>query len=127
MVHPLLDPPLIIQKVTDQDRLPCELTKTMVVVSKPSKIRIRLDPQDLLTVQCDSETQIPDSNTHELSKAKVFITLDAKDGFYQIGLDEKNRRKTTFWTAFDRSKYPILESIWCLHPQAVQGLGHDVM
>ena len=118
VVHPLLkeilDPPLIIQKVTDQNRQPCELTNTMVVVSKPSKIRIHLDPQNLLTVQGDSGTQIPDDdsrwNTHELSKAKDFITLDEKDGFYQIGLDEKNRRKTTFWTAFGRSKYLILIS-----------------
>ena len=101
----------------------------MVVVSKPSKIRIHLDPQDLLTVQGDSGTQIPDDdsrwNTHELSKTKDFITLDAKNGFYQIGLDEKNRRKTTFWTAFGRSKYLILESIWCLPPQAVQGLRQE--
>ena len=37
-----------------------------------------------------------------LSKGKVFTTLDAKDGFYQIGLDEGSSKKTTFWTPFGR-------------------------
>ena len=63
LLKEILDPPLIIQKVKNQDRLPCELTNTMVVVSKPSKIRIHLDPRDLLTVQGDSGTQIPDDDS----------------------------------------------------------------
>lgn len=40
-----------------------------------------------------------------LSKAKVFTTLDAKDAFYQIGLDEASSKKTTFWTSFGRYRY----------------------
>ena len=40
-----------------------------------------------------------------LSKGKVFTTLDAKDGFYQIGLDEASSKKTTFWTPFGRYRY----------------------
>jgi len=40
-----------------------------------------------------------------LSKAKVFTTLYAKDGFYQIGLDEASSKKTTFWTPFGRYRY----------------------
>lgn len=36
----------------------------------------------------------------KLSKAKVFTTLDAKDDFYQIGLDEDSSRKK------------IMDSIW---------------
>ena len=34
----------------------------------------------------------------KLSRAKVFSTLDAKDGFYQVGLHENISLKTTFWT-----------------------------
>ena len=41
----------------------------------------------------------------KLSKAKVFSTLDAKDGFYQVGLDEESSLKTTFWTPFGRYRY----------------------
>lgn len=40
-----------------------------------------------------------------LGKAKVFTTLDAKDGFYQIGLDESISKLTTFWTPFGRYRY----------------------
>jgi len=32
-----------------------------------------------------------------LAKAKVFSTLDAKNGFYQIGVDEQCSMKTAFW------------------------------
>ena len=37
------------------------------------------------------EELIPKSNN-----ARVFITLDAKDGFYQISLEEQNSKLTTF-------------------------------
>ena len=40
-----------------------------------------------------------------LSKAKVFTTLDAKDGFNKIGLDEASSKKTTFRTPFGRYRY----------------------
>ena len=40
-----------------------------------------------------------------LAKAKVFTTLDAKDGFYQIGLDEASSKKTTFGTPSGRYRY----------------------
>ena len=41
----------------------------------------------------------------KLNGAKVFTTLDAKDGFYQIGLDEESSKLTTFWTPFGRYRY----------------------
>ena len=31
--------------------------------------------------------------------------MDAKDGFYQVGLDEQCSLKTTFWTPFGCYKY----------------------
>jgi len=37
-----------------------------------------------------------------LAKAKLFTVLDAKDGFYQVKLDEASSRLTTFWTPFGR-------------------------
>lgn len=42
----------------------------------------------------------------KFSKAKVFSTLDAKDGFYQVELDECSSLKTTFWTPFGNSLAP---------------------
>lgn len=37
-----------------------------------------------------------------LSKAKIFSTLDANNGFWQVPLDETSRSLTTFWTPFGR-------------------------
>ena len=41
----------------------------------------------------------------ELNNAKVFTTPDAKDGFYQISVDEQSSKLTTFWTSFDHYRY----------------------
>ena len=41
----------------------------------------------------------------KLCKAKIFSTLDAKDGFYHINLDEASSKLTTFWTPFGRYRY----------------------
>ena len=35
----------------------------------------------------------------------MFTILDAKDGFYQIALDEASSKLTTFWTPFGRYRY----------------------
>ena len=93
----------IIQKVTE----PTEWISSMVVVAKPGKIRICLDPCDLNKAIQRPKYQMPtlEEVLSRLSKAKVFTTLDAKDGFYQIGLDEASSKKTTFWTPFYRYRY----------------------
>ena len=41
----------------------------------------------------------------KLSKAKGFTTLNAEDGYYQIGLDKESSKKTTFWSPFGRYRY----------------------
>ena len=93
----------IIQKVTD----PTDWISSMVIVSKPGKIRICLDPRDLNKAIQRPKYQMPtlEEILPKLSKAKIFTTLDAKDGFYQIGLDEESSKKTTFWTPFGRYRY----------------------
>ena len=93
----------IVEKVT----IPTEWISSMVVVTTPSKIRICLDPQDLNKAVIRPKYQMPtlDELLPKLSKAKVFTTLDAKDGFYQVRLDEQSSLKTTFWAPFGRYKY----------------------
>ena len=83
------------------------ISSSMVVVAKPGKIRICLDPRDLNKAIQRSKYQMPtlEEVLPRLSKAKVFTTLDAKDAFYQIGLDEASSKKTTFWTSFGRYRY----------------------
>ena len=91
------------EKVT----IPTEWISSMVVVTTPSKIRICLDPQDLNKAVIRPKYQMPtlEELLPKLSKAKVFTTLDAKGGFYQVGLDEQSSLKTTFWAPFGRYKY----------------------
>ena len=86
---------------------PTDWISSMVVVAKPGKIRICLDPKDLNKAVKSPKYQMPtlEEVLPKLSKAKVFTTLDAKDGFYQISLDEKSSKLTTFWTPFGRYRY----------------------
>ena len=93
----------IVEKVA----IPTDWIGSMVVVTTPNKIRLCLDPKDLNTAVIRPKYQLPtlDELLPKLSRAKVFSTLDAKDGFYQVGLDENSSLKTTFWTPFGRYKY----------------------
>ena len=80
----------------------------MVIVVKPnSKIRICLDPRNLNQAIQRPKYQMPtlEEILPRLARAKVFSTLAAKDGFYQIGLDKESSLKTTFWTPFGRYCY----------------------
>ena len=74
-----LDKKKIIVKETE----PTDWISSMVVVAKPGKIRICLDPKDLN--KAVRRPKYPMSTLEEvlpkLSKAKVFATLDAKMGF----------------------------------------------
>lgn len=41
----------------------------------------------------------------ELSKARIFSSFDAKDGFKQVSLDEESSKLTTFCTPLGRYRY----------------------
>ena len=79
----------------------------MVVVAKPQKIRICLDPKDLNRAIQRPKFQMPtlEELLPELSKARIFSSFDAKDGFYQVSLDEESSKLTTFWTPLGRYRY----------------------
>lgn len=93
----------IMKKIT----VPTEWISSMVIVAKPGKLRICLDPRDLNQALLRPKYLMPtlEEILPPLSKAKVFTTLDTKDGFYQISLEEESSRKTTFWTPFGRYRY----------------------
>ena len=93
--------------IIKKETAPTEWISNMVVVAKPGKIRICLDPQELNKVIQRPKYQMPtlEGLLPKLCKVKVFSTLDAKDGFYQIGLDEASSELTTFWTPFGRYRY----------------------
>ena len=70
---------------------PSEWISSMVVVVKPNKIRICLDPQDLNYAVQRPKFQMPslEELLPGLSKAGFYSSFDAKDGFYQVSLDEE--------------------------------------
>ena len=79
----------------------------MVIVAKPQNIQICLDPKDLNRAvqrpKCQMQTL--EELLPELGKAQIFSSFDAKDGFYQVSLDDESSKLTTFWTPFGRYRY----------------------
>ena len=98
-----LDEKGIIEKAVE----PSEWISSMVIVAKPQKIRICLNPKDLNRAVQRPKFQMPtlEELLSELSKARIFSSFDAKDGFYQVSLDDESSKLTTFWTPFGRYRY----------------------
>ena len=72
---------------------------SMVIVQKPSgQIRVCLDPKDLNTPIRREYYPMPtiEEVSTRLKNARLFTVLDAKNGFWQIPLDEKSSILTPF-------------------------------
>ena len=89
---------------------PTEWVSSMVTVIKPSKIRICIDPRDLN--QAIKREHYPmktiEEVVAEIPGAKVFSTLDARSGFWQIKLDEASFKLCTFNSPFGRYRFTRL-------------------
>lgn len=86
---------------------PTDWVSNVVMVKRNNKIRICIDPIVLNTALKRPHYQIPTINEllPELTNAKVFTTVDAKSGFWQVELDDESSRLTTFWTPFGRYRW----------------------
>ena len=93
----------VIAKVTK----PTPWISNMVVVRKPNKLRLCLDPLHLNKGIIRNHYPAPtvEDIAPKLTKAKVFSLVDAKDGFLQVVLDEPSSYLTTFWTPFGRYRW----------------------
>jgi len=98
---------LVNMKVLSPVKEPTKWINSMVIVKKLNKLRICLDLKDLNKAIKRPHYPIPtiDDILPQLSKAKVFSVLDAKDGFWQVKLDEPSSYLTTFWTPFGRYRW----------------------
>ena len=78
-----------------------------MVVRKPGKLRLCLDPRELNKTLNRPRYPIPtiEGILPELAKAKVFSVLDAKDGFWQIKLAKESSELTTFGTPFGSNNW----------------------
>lgn len=93
----------VIAKVT----VPTDWASHMVVVTKKDKVRICLDPSDLNRVLCREHFPMAtlEDIAQRLHGAKVFSTLDARSGFWQIKLDERSSYLCTMSTPYGRYRF----------------------
>lgn len=89
---------------------PTEWVSNMIVVNTPKKLRICLDPRPLNNAIQRPRYPIPtaDSLISKLQGCKVFTILDAKNGFWQLPLDEESSYLTTFTTPWGRYRFLVL-------------------
>ena len=91
----------VISKITD----PTDWCSGMVVVPKPNgKVRICVDLTKLNKSVCREKLILPsvEDTLARLGDAKWFSKLDANSGFWQVELDPKSSKLTTFITPFGR-------------------------
>lgn len=115
----------VLAKVTT----PTDWISSMVAVRKPSgKLRICLDPQDLNKALKRPHYPMPtvEEILPNLSNAKIFSILDAKDGFWQVQLDEPSSYLTTFWTPFGRYRWLRMPFGISTAPEEFQRRQHEV-
>lgn len=77
---------------------------------KNGDLRICIDPRPLNKALKRERYELPvlDDLLPELANAKIFSTLDLKNGFWHVKLDEESSRLTTFSTPFGRYKWKRL-------------------
>ena len=100
---------LVREKVITPVTEPTNWVSSLVLVNKPEKLRICIDPQDLNKALLRAHYPLPtiEDVATRLCKAKVFSVLDAKNGFWQV---QTNRRHlTTFNTPFGRDRWLRLQ------------------
>ena len=86
---------------------PTDWVSSMVTVIKPNKVRICLDPRDLnLAIKREHyPMKTIEEIVAKIPGAKVFLTLDAKSGFWQIKQSEESSKLCTFNSPFGRYRF----------------------
>ncbi|XP_058448606.1 uncharacterized protein K02A2.6-like [Malaya genurostris] len=101
----------------------------LVLVKRNNKLRVCIDPILLNKALKRPHYQMPtlDELLPELANAKVFTTVDAKSGFWQVSLDEESARLTTCWTPFGRFKWLRMPMGIAPAPEIFQLKAHEAM
>ena len=106
---------------------PTAWVSSMLVVAKPNKLRICLDPRDLNKAIRREHYQLPtvEEVVTRLTHAKKFTVVDAKDGCWQKRLDTDSSYKTTFNTPFGRYRWKRMPFGICSAPEIWQRTMHE--
>ena len=83
------------------------VSNLVVVEKKDGSLRLCLDPKDLNRAIKREHYTIPTLQeiVTEFAGNTVFSTLDSKDGYWQIQLDEESSRLCTFSTPYGRCRF----------------------
>jgi hypothetical protein len=86
---------------------PTSWVSSLVTVVKPDKLRVCIDQKNLNQYINVRHYPLPtiDDLFLELSIAKVFSVVDAKNGFWHVHLDEGSSYLITFNTPFGRYRW----------------------
>lgn len=101
----------------------------VLLVKREGKLRVCLDPVDLNKALKRVNYQMPtvEEIMPELSKAKVFTTLDARRGFWQMRLTDESSYLTTFWTPFGRYRWKRMPFGIAPAPELFQMKQHEIV
>ena len=94
----------VLQKVDE----PTDWVHSLVIVEKKNgTLRLCLDPQDLNKAIKREHYRIPTAQeiSSKLAGKKVFSTLDLKDGYWQVELDEQSSMLCIFSTPFGHYRF----------------------
>ena len=99
---------LVKKGVLEPVQTPTDWVSSMVVVKKSNgKIRLCIDPKPLNRALKRNYYPLPviDDLLPELTNAKAFSVVDAKNGFWHVELDEESSYLTTFGTPWGRYRW----------------------
>ena len=107
---------------------PTVWVSSMVIVEKPKKLRICIDPRRLNEAILREHYPLLtiEEVVSRLPGAKYFSVFDAAHGFWQISLEETSSYLTTFNTPFGRYKFNRLPFGICSAPEVFQRVMHQM-
>lgn len=108
---------------------PTKWISNMVIIKKPDKLRICIDPKHLNQALLRSHYIMPtlEDILYKLPNARVFTLVDARDAFLQCRLDEPSSYMTTFWTPWGCKRWLKLPFGVSVAPEVYQRKQHELL
>ncbi|KAJ8006345.1 hypothetical protein DPEC_G00134270 [Dallia pectoralis] len=108
---------------------PTDWISNLVIVKKPEKLRLCIDPRPLNRALKRSHYLMPtlDDVLYKLPKARIFTLVDARGAFLQCRLDEESSLMTTFWTPWGRKRWLKLPFGVSVAPELYQRKQHELL
>ncbi len=108
---------------------PTPWISNMVVIAKPDKLRICIDPKHLNQALQRSHYHMPtlEDILYKLPKARLFTLADVRDAFLHCRLDNESSLMTTFWTPWGRMRWCKLPFGVSVAPEIYQRKQHELL